>query len=453
MKKIHALFIPLFVQMPGHDADLNRKAATVLDDIRSKGKLIVLTRQAPTTYYYENEREQGFEYELTKQLAQSLNIEVEYKVYDNTYDVMAALAAGEGHIAAAGLTRTETGAKYFHYGPSYKTVEQQVICNKHTKLPKKNEDLLKHSLLVITDSRSDEKLTEIKQDYPELQWQSSATLSAEQILEQVSDGTVDCTVVESNIVSVNRLHHPNLVNAYTLSEEKLAWALPENSSNLRKYIETWLTQMQSDSTLTAINERYYGYTELFDYHDAAVFLQRVKKRLPKYKSYFKQVAASYNIPWTLLATQAYGESEWNPDAESPTGVRGLMMLTNNTAKSLGVSDRLNPRQSIRGGAKYMQQLLKKIPAEVAEEDRIWFAMAAYNIGIAHLMDARELAKKMGKNPNVWADLKQVLPLLSEKSHFKALKYGYARGKDSVRYIDRIRLYYDLLRKTETSKTV
>ncbi|GAB4275996.1 MAG: membrane-bound lytic murein transglycosylase MltF [Methylomicrobium sp.] len=453
MKKIHALFIPLFVQLPGHDTDTNpnHKITTVLEDIRSKGKLIVLTRQSPTTYYQDNAKTRGFEYELTRQLAQSLNIDVEYKVYDNAFDVMAALAAGEGHIAAAGLTKTELGAKYFRYGPSYKTVNQQVVCNKQIKRPKKNEDLLHHSLLVIADSRSEEKLSEIKQRYPALEWESSEQFSTEQILEKVSNGSVDCTVVESNIVTVNRLHYPNLVNAYTLSEEKIAWALPENSMNLRQYIEDWLAQIQSDSTLKAINERYYGYAELFDYHDAAVFLQRVKKRLPKFKSYFKQVAASYNIPWTLLATQAYGESEWNPAAKSPTGVRGLMMLTDSTAKSLGISDRLNPRQSIKGGAKYLQYLLKRIPREVVEEDRIWFAMAAYNIGFAHLIDARELARKMGKNPNVWADIKQILPLLSEKRHFKALKYGYAPGKDSVRYIDRIRLYHDLLRKSEAPK--
>lgn len=447
------MFIPLFVQLPVHDTDLNRKPISVWEDIREKGKLIVLTRHAPTTYYQENATEQGFEYELTQQLARSLNIEVEYKVYDNTTAIMAALAAGEGHIAAAGLTPSEYGAKHFQYGPSYKTVEQQVVCNKRGKLPKTNEDLPNHSLLVIADSRSDEKLSEIRQHYPELSWQSTTTLSTEQVLEQVANGAVDCTVVESNIVAVNRLHYPNLTNAYTLSEEKLAWALPHNSSSLRQYIEGWLARMQSDSTLKAINERYYGYAELFDYHDATVFLQRVKKRLPKYKSYFKQVAADYGIPWTLLATQAYGESEWNPDAESPTGVRGLMMLTHSTAKSLGINDRLNPRQSIRGGAKYMQQLLKRIPKDVAEEDRIWFAMAAYNIGIAHLLDARELARKMGKNPNVWADIKQVLPLLSDKRHFKKLKYGYAAGKDSVKYIDRIRLYHDLLRKTESSTTI
>ncbi|MGR9045755.1 MAG: membrane-bound lytic murein transglycosylase MltF [Gammaproteobacteria bacterium] len=457
MKMHHALFIPLFVQLPGCNDNISEKFThhvhTVLEDIRNQGKLIVLTRNAPTTYFYQNNKEQGFEYELTQQLARSLNIQVEYKVYDTSSDIMAALAAGEGHLAAAGLTRTDQESNHFKYGPSYKTVKQQVVCNRRTKLPKTNRHLGKHSLLVIAGSRNDEKLAELKTELPELNWEATASLSTEQILEKVSNGEVDCTVVESNIMALNRLHYPNLVEAYTLSEATLAWALPDNSNHLRHYIENWFKQIQSDSTLTSINERYYGYSEIFDYYDTLVFLQRVKKRLPKYKAYFKQVANTYKIPWTLLATQAYQESHWDPQAESPTGVRGLMMLTKDTAKNLGIKNRLNPKQSIAGGAKYLQRLLKKIPKEVAEEDRIWFALAAYNIGYAHLLDARELARKTGKNPNIWADIKQVLPLLAQRRHFKTLKYGYARGMEPVRYIDRIRLYHDVLTKTTASKAI
>ncbi|MGR9114793.1 MAG: membrane-bound lytic murein transglycosylase MltF [Gammaproteobacteria bacterium] len=457
MKMHHALFIPLFVQLPGCNGIIDnfqiQHAKSVLEDIRKRGKLIVLTRNAPTTYFYQNNKEQGFEYELTQKLAQSLNIEVEYKVYETSSEVMAALAAGEGHLAAAGLVPSEQESHHFKYGPSYKTVNQQVVCHRRTKRPKALRDLLKRSLLVIAGSRNDEKLKQLKTELPELNWEASSALTTEQVLEKVSQGEADCTLVESNIMAVNRLHYPNLVEAYTLSEEKLTWALPDNSTHLKQYIENWFKQIQSDSTLLAINERYYGYPEIFDYYDTLVFLQRVKKRLPKFKAYFKQVANTYNIPWTLLATQAYQESHWDPQAESPTGVRGLMMLTKDTAKRLGIKNRLNPKQSIQGGAKYLQRLLNKIPKEVAEEDRIWFALAAYNVGYAHLLDARELARKTGKNPNVWADIKQVLPLLAQKSHFKTLKYGYARGKEPVQYIDRIRLYHDVLTKSVASNSI
>ncbi|MGR9053144.1 MAG: membrane-bound lytic murein transglycosylase MltF [Gammaproteobacteria bacterium] len=455
MKVRHALFIPLLANISGSsymEEHVPYPAASVLEDIRNRGKLIVLTRNAPTTYFYQHDKEQGFEYELTQKLAQSLNIDVEYKVYETSSDVMAALAMGEGHIAAAGLTRTEQESHHFKYGPGYKTVKQQVVCNRHAKLPKSDRDLLKRSLLVVGGSRSDEKLSQMQSKMPQLSWETTSTLSIEQVLEKVAAGKVDCTVVESNITAINRLLHLNLAEAYTLSEEKMAWALPQNSPKLKHYLEEWFARIKSDSTFMAINERYFGYTEIFDYYDTLVFLQRVKKRLPRYKAFFKQVAATYKIPWTLLATQAYQESQWDPMAESPTGVQGLMMLTQDTAKALGVTNRLNPRQSIIGGAKYLQRLLKRIPKDVAEEDRIWFALAAYNVGYAHLLDARELARKSGKNPSVWADIKQVLPLLAQKRHFSSLKYGYARGMEPVRYIDRIRLYHDVLTRV-TSKTV
>lgn len=457
MKVRHALFIPLFVQLPGCEGVIgdhlsHSETTMVLEDIRNRGKLIVLTRNAPTTYFFEENKEQGFEYELTQQLARSLNIEVEYKVYETSADVMAALAAGEGHLAAAGLTPTELGSDKFKYGPGYKTVTQEVVCHRGTKLPKNDRDLLKHSLLVIADSSNAEKLNQLQTELPDLSWNITQQLSAEQVLEKVAEGEFDCTVVESNIMAINQLHYPNLVEAYTLSKEKLAWALPGHADYFEHYIERWFERIKTDSTLTAINERYYGYTEIFDYYDTVVFLQRIKKRLPKYKAFFKQVAQTYNIPWTLLATQAYQESHWDPLAESPTGVRGLMMLTKDTARKLGIKNRLNPKQSILGGAKYLQRMLRKIPDEVVEEDRIWFALAAYNIGYAHLLDARKLARKMGKNPNVWVDIKQVLPLLAKKNHFKTLKYGYARGTEPVRYIDRIRLYHDVLTKAAASNS-
>lgn len=455
MKKIHALFIPLFVHLSSCDNpvtdDLASTLVTTIDDIRNKGKLIVLTRHDPTTYFFEHDEAKGFEYDLTQQLAKSLNIDVEYKVYNNSTEIMAALAAGEGHIAAAGLTTSDAGSQHFNLGPSYKSIEQKVVCNKRVHLPKTNRDLSQHSLLVITDSGSENTLSQLKLDFPSLKWDSRSELTSEQILAQVNTGEIDCTIAASNVMNIHKPFYPNILEAYTLAEEKLAWVLPEKSDHLRAYIENWFTDIKSDSTLKDINERYYGYNEIFDYYDTYVFLERIKKRLPKYLDSFKQVASTYNIPWTLLATQAYQESHWDPQAESPTGVRGLMMLTKNTAKALGIADRLNPKQSIKGGARYLQKLLNKIPKEVAEKDRIWFALAAYNIGYAHLLDARALARKKGLNPNLWADIKQMFPLLSDKKHYKSLKYGYARGKEPVQYIDRIRLYHDVLMRSVTSK--
>lgn len=172
----------------------------------------------------------------------------------------------------------------------------------------------------------------------------------------------------------------------------------------------------------------------------------MKSRLPKYEKYFKYAGKKFKIPWTLLASVSYQESHWNPRAKSFTGVRGLMMLTKRTAKILGVKNRLDPKQSVIGGTRHLKQMIKFVPKEVEGENRLKFALAAYNIGLGHIKDAQRLAKKLGLNQNVWSDLKIVLPLLSQKKYYRNLKYGYARGAEPVKYVESIYNYKDILDK-------
>jgi len=421
----------------------------VMKDIRKQGKLIVLTRNAPTTYYLDaNDEPAGFEYDLSKALADSLNVEVEYKLYDNIEEIMAAINKGEGHIVAAGLTQTDSRKVNQLFAPGYKTIQQQVICHRNSKMPKDMAGLLGQSILVIAESSYQETLLEQKENYPELIWQVTNDLSTEQVLEKVEKREVDCTVIDSNIMSLNRRYYPNLMVAFPISEEQeLAWILPTDVGYFKEYVANWFAQIEENSTLNIINERYYGYADIFDFYDNHVYLKRITTRLPQYETAFKKAAEQYQLPWTLLAAQAYQESGWNAAARSPTGVRGLMMLTQNTAKEMGVTKRIDPMQSIKGGAKYLDKMLKKIPEDVATVDRVWLALAAYNVGFAHLLDARALARQLGKNPSTWHDLKEVLPLLSQKQYYKTLKYGYARGAEPVKYIDRIRYYQDVLVNT------
>jgi len=418
----------------------------VIKDIRKQGKLIVLTRNAPSTYYLNAEgAPAGFEYDLSKALADSLNVEVEYKVYENIEEIISAVNLGAGHIAAAGLTRTDNRNLSQVFGPGYKTIQQQVVCHRKSDIPKNAAELVGKTVLVISESSYLESLNREKVNFPELKWGETSELSTEQVLEQVENRVVDCTVVDSNIMSLNRRYYPNLMVAFALSaEQELAWLLPGGSQYFKKYVEDWFVQIEKNSVLSIIKERYYGYVDIFDYYNNYVFIERIGKRLPRYQKSFQKEAEKYNLSWTLLAAQSYQESGWNAKAKSHTGVRGLMMLTQNTAKAMGVKTRTDPVQSIQGGAKYLDKMLKKIPEDVAEKDKVWFALAAYNVGFAHLLDARALARQLGKSPSTWHDMKEVLPLLSQKQYYKNLKYGYARGAEPVKYIDRIRYYRDVL---------
>jgi len=176
-----------------------------------------------------------------------------------------------------------------------------------------------------------------------------------------------------------------------------------------------------------------------------VFNQRIQKRLPNYEELFRQTAEEYNLDWHLLAAIAYQESHWDPLATSPTGVRGLMMLTKITAREMGVPDRLDPMQSVRGGAEYFLKLKQRLPKYIVEPDRTWFALAAYNVGLGHLEDAQLLAYKHGANPNQWGEVQRYLPLLSQRKYFNNTRYGFARGKEPVNYVENIRHFRTILR--------
>ena len=122
----------------------------------------------------------------------------------------------------------------------------------------------------------------------------------------------------------------------------------------------------------------------------------------------------------------------------------MMMLTRRTAKELGVRNRLDPKQSIDGGAAYLAKLRKRLPERIQEPDRTWMALAAYNVGYGHLTDARKLSIKDGGDDKLWMDVKNYLPLLSQKKHYKNTKHGYARGNEPVSYVQNIRRYFDIL---------
>jgi membrane-bound lytic murein transglycosylase F len=166
--------------------------------------------------------------------------------------------------------------------------------------------------------------------------------------------------------------------------------------------------------------------------------------LPKYRPTFEAAASRHNLDWKLVAALSYQESHWNPNARSHTGVRGIMMLTRETAAGMGLEDRLDAENSIRAGTRYLARLHRQVGADVPEPDRTLMALAAYNIGYGHLKDARILARRMGKPDDSWHGVRSVLPLLQQKKYYTTLEHRYARGNEAVGYVDRIRTYYNIL---------
>lgn len=418
----------------------------ILEAIKQQKKLIVVTRNAPTTYYELRDELVGPEYDLTQAFASSLGVEVQYILKDSVSEILTAIQNGEAHIAAAGLTKTQQRENSLLFGPIYQEIQQQLVCRRGGASPKQIVDLIGLQIVIPEASSYDENLQSLKQSHTELDWQTINDKSTEDLIEMVWQKKIDCTVADSNIVAINQRYFPEVRVRFSITEpESLAWAMPKNATALNHAIEAWFDEFKQNGKLEELLNRYYGHIDEFDYVDTARFISRINTVLPKYKSHFIAAANEHKIDWLQLAAQAYQESHWRAKARSPTGVRGIMMLTLTTAKEMGVTSRLDPAQSIMGGAGYYKNLYDRVPDAITEPDRAWIALAAYNVGLGHIRDARVLAQQLGKDPDKWADLSLVLPLLSQKKYYKTLKHGYARGQEPVNYVQRIRDYHDILR--------
>jgi membrane-bound lytic murein transglycosylase F len=254
------------------------------------------------------------------------------------------------------------------------------------------------------------------------------------------------TVAKSNDLAIMRHYFPEIRVAFHIADPwPLAWAFKKSAdTSLQQVIGLFFEDLEKQGVLSDLLEYFYGPAEHFDYVDSRTFVNRYTRLLPMYQPAFEQAAAEYNMDWRLLAAVSYQESHWNRKARSPTGVRGMMMLTLNTAKSMGVNNRLDPDESIMGGAGYLRSLMDILPDRITEPDRTWFALAAYNIGYGHLEDARVMTEKQGGDPDNWHNVKEILPLLSKKKWYKKTRHGYARGYEAKHFVRNIRRYYNTL---------
>jgi len=424
--------------------------AMLMYRIHKKGELTVAIRNAPTIYYEGREGLKGFEYELLKDFADYLGVDLSLEVKTGVTDLLDTVNEGYCDLGSGAISRTSDREKKYFFGPDYYTVQQVVIYKRGNPRPKNILDLTKGTLEVVANSSYEELLKDLKQAYPELSWRRTDNISTDQLMYKVWTGEIDYTIADDNIAALNRRYFPELQIGFSISQKQsLAWVLAKKYRKLYPLIEKWLNQYRESGKLKDLEIKYYSFVDIFDYVDIRKFHDRIETRLPIYRDYFVTAGEQYGLPWTLLAAQAYQESHWRKRAKSPTGVRGIMMLTLNTAKNVGVTSRLDPEQSIMGGAKYLSRLLRNVPDDVYESDRIPYALAAYNIGTGHMQDARKLADELGYNPNSWSDLGKVLPYLCQEKYYSKLEHGYARGTEPVRYVSQIFDYWDILENSIT----
>lgn len=424
-----------------------------LEQIRERGVLRVGTLNNPLSYYIGPDGPTGLDYELAREFANELGVKLEMKPAYRLSSLFPALKNGEVDIIAAGLSQSEDRLTDFRAGPAYYYVSQQVVYkkgswrpNNFAQLVERQQTLLKDNptlpfLSVVDDSHFEYTLLAKQKEYPNIQFQVDNNSDVTELLKKVAQGELMFTMADSVDVSLSQRIYPDLAPAFELTEDQpISWFTRRaDDESLYALMIEFFGNLKQSGHLATLEEKYIGHIGVFDYVDTRAFIRALDTRLPMWTPLFQKYSAEFD--WRLVAALAYQESHWNPYAKSPTGVRGLMMLTLPTARSVGVRDRLNPEQSIRGGVEYLRRMMERVPDSISEHEKIWFALASYNIGYGHMMDARRLTKKQGADPDSWVDVKDRLPQLQQKKYFSQTRYGYARGNEARNYVENIRRYY------------
>ena len=418
--------------------------------VAQSGELVVLTVNGPASYFEDAQGlPSGLEYDLATLFAKELGAKPAFVLVDSPAKIDKALRAGQAHLAAAALARHFDFPGGLAWGPSYFTTQHQVVWRLAEPKPKSMADIEGKRLGVIEESVADYLLSDpVKITVPVERLPAGTEFT--ELLERVRARELDYALVESNRFTLARKFFPQLDVAFTVGRPvDYAWLVsPVDKKRILEAAKPFFERIAKDGTLKRLVDRYYGHAARISPVDSGKLLDLIARQLPHLKPHFEEGEQVSGVDWRLIAAIAYQESHWDANAVSPTGVRGLMMLTEETADRLKVKNRLDPRESALGGARYLALLKEALPNRIAEPDRTFLALAAYNLGLGHLEDARVLASRANLSPDKWQDVRQVIGKLTDPESFQTLKHGFARGYEALQFVDNVRNYYDILVRME-----
>ncbi|MEA2060716.1 MAG: membrane-bound lytic murein transglycosylase MltF [Thermodesulfobacteriota bacterium] len=422
------------------------KPITTLEKIRKTGKIRLITDNNANTYYIYRDTPMGFEYDMAKAFADFIKADLEV-VIPGWNRMFNTLEHEKGDFIAAGLTITENRKERVSFSQPYLTVQQKLIHHKLIFGAKTIEDLSGRTIHVRKNTSYHTRLKEIQDSGIDITIKLHDNIPTEEFIRMVAERKIKYTIADSNIALLNRRYYPDIRIGLPVHEQQsLGWAVRKNDTALLEKIDLFLETAQEKGVFGKIYEKHYGDIDIFDYFDLKKFHERINTRLPKYKPAIIRESEKFNFDWRMIAAVIYQESHYDPMARSRTGVKGLMQITRETAKEMGIKNRIDPEQSIKGGIRYLYKMYKRFNEIKNREERLLFALASYNVGYGHVRDAQKIAVKKGLDKNRWRSLKKILPLLTQRRYYKETKHGYARGWEPVTYVDRILTYYDILKQ-------
>jgi membrane-bound lytic murein transglycosylase F len=430
--------------------DFLDKSSTLPETLpEATDELIVIVVDSYDSFYQNSRGEYaGLDFDLVSEFARETGKNIKFIVVSDVKAALLSLENNQGHLAV-GINIASKTQRHISFGPVYKRVQPQVAYNTNFSKPEKIRDIARKNIEIVSGTVHADRLNEVKLKVPGLSWTEMNT-SAGNLLARLSEGKNDYVIADSIQIGIHNNYYTNLGIAMNFGQvSSKAWAFSSYfEPELKKKAKKYFKRIREDGTLNRLLDRYYGHIERLGKDDVTEFYIQSHISLPDLRGYFYEAEEITNIDWRLIAALAYQESHWDPTATSPTNVRGIMMLTEDTAERMKVTDRLDARQSILAGARYLSILKDTLPSRIVEPDRTWIALAAYNQGYGHIEDARILAQRMKLSPDFWVDLKKSLPLLSYREYFEKSKHGYAQGGQAVFLAESVRAYYDILKKNE-----
>lgn len=442
-----------------------------LSAIKRQGKLTAITNYSATSYFLYRGQPMGFEYELLERFAKYLDVELEIKVAKDIDSLTNKLREGDADLVAFNLTITQDRKEDVAFTDYLYLVKQVLVQRKpenwrHMSWSRVQKELIDDPIELIGDTISVRQNSSYFERLQNLSEEIGGeiiidtlpgSLSTDRIIKKVVDGEIKYTVADNNIARITASYYPSLNIEVPISfSQRVAWATRFDSPELLEAANEWIAEMKDEVDYYVIYNKYFKNKRNFRKRVDSDFYSLSNNKISPYDDLIRKNSERIGWDWRLLASLVYQESRFKPSVLSWAKAKGLMQLMPETAKELGVDDRTDPAQNLRGGSKYLDQMWGNFEAVTDSIERLKFTMASFNCGLGHVLDAQRLAEKRGLDQTVWTDnVEDMILALSYPEGYQdeVVYYGYVRGIEPYTYVRQIFQRYEHYKKFIDEKVV